>query len=129
MAVGSYCYYEKVCRTMHTAIVSCFLKYIYSFSAAELNKNRVLNIHSICNCFTVCFQLVMVMVLTLLFHGYFGKLWCICDLISMSYLSVENCPCYSYGLKSLTKWGCAVRSNQTFVEELLVSYLWLVWLK
>ena len=78
---------------------------------------------------TVCFQSVMVMVLTLLFLGYFGKLWCISDLISMYYLSVENFPCYSYGLKSLTKWGCAVKSDQTFVEELLVSYLWLVWLK
>ena len=34
MDVASYCYYEKACRTMHTAIVS----YFYSSSAAELNN-------------------------------------------------------------------------------------------
>ena len=43
---------------------------------------------------TICFQSVMVMVLTLLFLGYFRRLWRICDLISIYYLSVENCPCY-----------------------------------
>ena len=34
MDVASYCYYEKVRRTMHTGIVT----YLYSFSAAELNN-------------------------------------------------------------------------------------------
>ena len=43
---------------------------------------------------TICFQSVMVMVLTLLFLGYFRKLWRICDLIGIYYLSVENSPCY-----------------------------------
>ena len=38
MAVASYCYYEKVRRTIGTAIVSYLLKYFYSFSAAELNN-------------------------------------------------------------------------------------------
>ena len=38
MAVASYCYYEKVGRTIVTAIVSYLLKYFYSFSAAELNN-------------------------------------------------------------------------------------------
>ena len=38
MTVTSYCYYEKVRRTICTAIVSCLLKYLYSFSAAELNN-------------------------------------------------------------------------------------------
>ena len=38
MAVATYCYYEKVRRTMRTAIVSYLLKYFYSFSAAELNN-------------------------------------------------------------------------------------------
>ena len=38
MAVASYCYYEKVRRTMRTAIVSYLLKCFYSFSAAELNN-------------------------------------------------------------------------------------------
>ena len=38
MAVVSYYYYEKVHRTMRTAIVSYLLKYFYSFSAAELNN-------------------------------------------------------------------------------------------
>ena len=38
MAVVSYCYYEKVQRTMRPAIISYLLKYFYSFSAAELNN-------------------------------------------------------------------------------------------
>ena len=38
MAVASYCYYEKVRRMIGTAIVSYFLKYLHSFSAAELNN-------------------------------------------------------------------------------------------
>ena len=38
MDVTSYCYYEKVCRRMNTAVVSYLLKYFYSFSAAELNN-------------------------------------------------------------------------------------------
>ena len=38
MAVASYCYYKKVRRTMPPAIVSYLLKYLYSFSAAELNN-------------------------------------------------------------------------------------------
>ena len=38
MALASYCYYEKVHRTMRTAIVSYLLKYFYSFSVAELNS-------------------------------------------------------------------------------------------
>ena len=38
MAVASYCYYEKVRRMMHTAIVLYLLKYFYSFSGAELNN-------------------------------------------------------------------------------------------
>ena len=37
MAVDSYCYYEKVRRTMLTAIVLYLHKCFYSFSAAELN--------------------------------------------------------------------------------------------
>ena len=42
----------------------------------------------------IYFQSVTVMVLTLLFLGYFRKLWHICDLISIYYLSLENCPGY-----------------------------------
>ena len=38
MAVASYCYYQKVRRTMRTAIVSYLLKYFVSFSATELNN-------------------------------------------------------------------------------------------
>ena len=38
MAVASYCYYEKVPRTMQTAIVPYLLKYFHSFSAAELKN-------------------------------------------------------------------------------------------
>ena len=41
MAVASYCYYEKVRRTIGTAIVSYLLKYFHFFSAAELNILRV----------------------------------------------------------------------------------------
>ena len=35
MAVASCCYYEKVRRTMYTAVVSYLLNYFYSFSAAK----------------------------------------------------------------------------------------------
>ena len=38
MAVASYCYYEKVHRTMRTVIASYLLKYFHSFSTAELNN-------------------------------------------------------------------------------------------
>ena len=38
MALFSYCYYEKVRRTMRTAIISYLLKYFCFFSAAELNN-------------------------------------------------------------------------------------------
>ena len=38
MAVASYCYYQKVRRTMRNAIVSYLLKYFYSFSTAEVNN-------------------------------------------------------------------------------------------
>ena len=38
MAVASYCYYEKVRRTIGTAIVSYLLKYFHFFSAAEPNN-------------------------------------------------------------------------------------------
>ena len=38
MAVASYCHYEKVHRTMHTAAVSYLLNYFYSFLAAKLNN-------------------------------------------------------------------------------------------
>ena len=37
MAVTSYCYNEKVRRTMGTAVVSYLLKYFYSFSYEESN--------------------------------------------------------------------------------------------
>ena len=42
----------------------------------------------------ICFQSVMIMVLTLLFLGYFCKLRRITDLMKIYYLSVESCPCY-----------------------------------
>ena len=38
VAVASYCSYEKVRRTMRTAVLSYLLDYFYSFSAAELNN-------------------------------------------------------------------------------------------
>ena len=38
MAVASNCRFEKVCRTMHTAIVLYLHKHFYSFSSAELNS-------------------------------------------------------------------------------------------
>ena len=43
---------------------------------------------------TIYFASVTVMVLTLLFLRYFRKLWRICDLISIYFLSLENCPGY-----------------------------------
>ena len=38
MPVASYCCYEKVRKTIGTAIVLYLLKYFYSFSAEELNN-------------------------------------------------------------------------------------------
>ena len=38
MPVTSYCCYEKVRKTIGTAIVLYLLKYFYSFSAEELNN-------------------------------------------------------------------------------------------
>ena len=38
MSAATYCYYEKVCRTMNAVIASYLLKHIYSFPAAELNN-------------------------------------------------------------------------------------------
>ena len=38
MAVVSYCFYEKLRRTMRTTIMSYLLEYFYTFSAAELNN-------------------------------------------------------------------------------------------
>ena len=49
MAVASYCYYEKVRRTMRTANVSYLFQYFYSFSVAELNILRVRTKFSIRN--------------------------------------------------------------------------------
>ena len=69
---------------------------------------------------TICFQSVMVMVLTLLFPGYFRNLWRICDLISIYYLSLQNCPCYLW-IEILTNWGFTVGADQTFVEDILVK--------
>ena len=39
LALASCCYYEKVRSTMRSAIASYLLKYIYYFSAAELNNS------------------------------------------------------------------------------------------
>ena len=77
---------------------------------------------------TIYFQLVTVMVLTLLFLGYFRKLWRICDLISIYYLSVENCPCYLW-IEIFDKLRICCWAWPNFVEDILVSYLWLFWLK
>ena len=80
---------------------------------------------------TICFQSVMVMVLTLLFLWYSGKLWRICDLISIYYLPAENYPCY-YRLKSLTNLDCFLdKSKLEFCKKIIhvsckvnVCYFW-----
>ena len=77
---------------------------------------------------TICFQSVMIMVLTLLFLGYFRKLWRICDLISIYYLSVENCPCYLW-IEIFDKLRICCWVWPTFVEEILISYFWLFFAK
>ena len=76
---------------------------------------------------TLYFESVTVMVLTLLFLGYFRNLWRICELVYI--FSPWRIAQVTYGLKSLTNWGFTVGSDQTFVEDILVSYLWLLWLK
>ena len=63
----------------------------------KTEKNRVLNIHSICNCsdhlFSVSYGYILSFMFDLTFPGYFRKLWRISDLISIYYLSVKNWPC------------------------------------
>ena len=76
----------------------------------------------------ICFHSVMVMVLTLLFLGYFRRFWRICDLISIYYLSVENCPCYLW-IEIFDKLRICCWVWPTFVEEILISYFWLFFAK
>ena len=76
----------------------------------------------------ICFHSVMVMVLTLLFLGCFRRFWRICDLISIYYLSVENCPCYLW-IEIFDKLRICCWVWPTFVEEILVSYFWLFFAK
>ena len=68
------------------------------FIFQKTQKNTILNIHSICNysdhLFSVSYGYIFTsLYLILFFPGYFRKLWCIYDLISIYYLSVENWPC------------------------------------
>ena len=63
------------------------------------------------------------------FPGYFRELWCIYDLMSIYYLSMENWPCNLWiEIFDKLKICCWVWPN-TFVQEISVSYLWLFWLK
>ena len=68
------------------------------FIFQKTEENRILNIHSYVIFLTIYVQSVMVIYLLVLylilfFPGYFRKLWCIYDLISIYYLFVENWPC------------------------------------
>ena len=75
---------------------------------------------------TICFQSVMVMVLTLLFLAYFRKLWRIWDLISTYYLSVENYPCCLWiKISDKLKICCCVWPNFCWGNfgKLLVTFL------
>ena len=53
----------------------------------------------------------------------FRKKWRICDLISIYYFSWRIVH-VTRVLKSLANWRFLVRFDQTFVKEILVSYLW-----
>ena len=67
------------------------------FIFQKTEKNRVLNIHSIRDCsdrlFSVSYGYILSYMFDLTFPRIFRKLWRICDLISIYYLSVENWPC------------------------------------
>ena len=99
---------------------------LFIFQTTE--KNRVLNIHSMCNCSDHLFSINYSYGLTLLFLGYYRKLWRICDLICIYYLSVENYPCYLW-LEIFGKLRICCWVWKTFVVKILVSYLWLFRLK
>ena len=66
---------------------------IFSFSR-KLRKIALWTYIAYVIVLAIYFQSVTVMVLTLLFLGYFRKLWRICDLISIYFISLENCPGY-----------------------------------
>ena len=97
------------------------------FIFQKTEKNRVLNIHSIAYAYCSADHLFSVSYVYGFFLGYFRKLWRICDLVYI--ISPWRIAHVSYRLKSLTNWGFAVGSNQNFVEEVLLSYLWLLRLK
>ena len=84
-------------KTMATKI-SHIKKWRYNlFILQKTGKNRILTIHSIRNysdhLFSVSYGDILSFILILFFSGYFCKLWCISDLISTYYLSMENWPC------------------------------------
>ena len=88
----------KVWKKMITTKINNIKKRRYNpFIFQKTEKKVVLNIHSMSDCsdhlFSVSYGYVLRFMFDLTFPGYFRKLWRICDLISIYYLSVENWPC------------------------------------
>ena len=98
------------------------------FIFQKTQKNRILNIHTICNysdhLFSVSYGYILSFLSDLTFPGYFLKLWRISYLFSTYYLSAENWPCNLW-VEIFDKLRIYCCSDQAFVEEILVSYLWL----
>ena len=69
-----------------------------------------------------------VLFLILFFPGYFHNLWCIYDLISKYYPSVENWPCDLW-IEIFDKLRTCCWISLNFCKEILVSYLLPFWLK
>ena len=112
---------------MITTKISNIKKQTYLFIFQKTEKNRILNIDSICNYSDHLFWVssgYTFIYLILFFPGYFRKLWCIYDLISIYYLSVENWPCNLW-TEIFDKLNICCWVWPNFFQEILVRYLWL----
>ena len=90
------------------------------FIFQKTEKNKINLIIVIIQSVIVTVKLHIIMSdLTLIFR----KKWRICDLISIYYFSWRIVH-VTRVLKSLANWRFLVRFDQTFVKEILVSYLW-----
>ena len=102
------------------------------FIFQKTEKNRILNIHSICNYSDDIFSQLWLHIKFYvwsyfppdIFVSFDASMIQLVHIISLWKIGLLTC-----GLKYLTNWGFAVESRQTFIEEILVSYFWLFWLK
>ena len=119
MAVASYCYYEKVCRTMRTSFVSYLLRYFYSFSAAELN-NLGNEDEEICfrnfHAKRIIMEIVMMKILNNCISGRLNS-----NYFHLNESSILYWQCFAY---SITAWKNTYLKNysKTFNGLILTPY-------